>query len=100
MILTSANVTFVGLEEAEMLLIPDLDSDAMVVEVVRVAYRSFGTKSFPPVMSTVTCGVRRAAGYSRCGFVFHGFRVRSGGQKSTWTPHLQVTYSVPRKQHL
>lgn len=57
-------VTFAGLEEAEMLFIPDLGSDAVVVEVVRVAYRPSKAKLVPPESSslvpTVTCGVRKA----------------------------------------
>lgn len=97
-------MTFAGLEEAEELFIPDLGSDAVVVEVVRVAYRPSEAKFVPQGSSSlvpaVTCGVRRAAGYSRYEFVLHGFRVRSGGQSSTWIPHLQVTYSVLRTLHL
>lgn len=58
-------MTFAGLEEAEMLFIPDLGSDAVVVEVVRVAYRPSKAKFVPPgsssLVPTVTCGVRKAA---------------------------------------
>ena len=58
-----------SMEEAEMLFSPAVGRDAMVIEVVPVAYRPSEGKFFPPgssnLMPTVTCGVRKAAGYSR-----------------------------------
>lgn len=96
-------MTFAGLEEAEMLFIPDWGSDAVVVEVVRVAYRPSKAKLVPRG-APVSCPLLRVESekqqYSRYEFVFHGFRVRSGGQSSSWIPHPQVTYSVLRTPHL
>lgn len=97
-------MTLAGLEEAEMLVAPDLGSDAMVVAAVTATYSSSGAKFNPPWGSSLTpCGafgVRGAAGHSRYFFGFHGSRVRSGGQNGHMIPYPQRTSSALGKPYL
>jgi len=76
-------VTLAGLEEAEVLLVLDLVSDAMVVAAGTATYRSSGAKFNATWGSGLKSrgGVGEAGGHTRHFIGIHGSRARSGGKE-------------------
>ena len=95
-------MTLAGLEEAEVLLVLDLVSDAMVVAAGTATYRSSGAKFNATWCSGLKSrgGVGEGAGHSRHFIGIHGSRARSGGQGGHTIPYPLRTSSVPGKPHL
>lgn len=95
-------VTLAGLEEAEVLLVLDLVSDAMVVAAGTATHRSSGAKFNRLWGSSLKSsgGVREAAGHSRHLIAIHGSRTRSGGQGGHTIPYPLHTSYAPGKPHL
>lgn len=75
-------MTFAGLEEAEVILVLDLVSEAVVVAAGTATHSSCGAKFNPPRGSSLkpNRGVGGAAGHSRHFIGIHRPRARSGGQ--------------------
>ena len=95
-------VTLAGLEEAEVLLVLDLVSDAVVVAAGTATCRSSGAKFNPTWGSGLKSsgGVGEVAGHSRHFIGIHGSRARSGGQGGHMIPYPLRTSSAPGKPHL
>lgn len=77
-----------------MFLIPDLDSDAVAVEIVRVTYMSSRAKFKLPREALTSCLWLYVESEWQLGTsgtsVFHGFGVWSGGQIAPGPPILQI----------
>lgn len=89
-------MTLAGLEEAQVLLVLDLVSNAVVVAAGTATYGSSGTKFNPPWGSSLESsgGVEGAAGHSRHFIGIHGSRARSGGQDGQPHDPLPPTYFI------
>lgn len=87
-------VTLAGLEEAAVLMVLDLVSDAMVVAAGTENYSSSGNNFNPPWESSPKPfgGVRGAAVHSRHFIGIHGSRARSRGQDGHMIPYPQRRY--------
>lgn len=95
-------MTLAGLEEAEVLLVLDLVSDAMVVAAGTATRRSSGAR-FNRLRGSglkSSGGVGGAAGHSRHFIAIHGSRTRSGGPGGHMIPYPLYTSSAPGKPHL
>ena len=95
-------LTLAGLEEADVLLVLDFVSDAVVVAAGTATYSSSGAKFNPPWGSGLKSsgGVGGVAGHSRHFIGIHGSRARSGGQGGHMIPYPQRTSSALGKPHL
>lgn len=95
-------MTLAALEEAVVLLVLDLVSDAVFVAAGSATFSSSGARFNPPWGSGLKSsgGVRGAAGHSRHFIGIHGSRARSGGQGGHMIPYPQRTSSALGKPHL
>lgn len=86
--------TLAGLEEAEVLVVLDLVSGAVVVAAGTAIYGSSGAKFNPPWGSGVepSAGVSGAGGHSRLFTGIHSSRAGNGGQDGHIIPRPQTYF--------